>query len=194
MYSHCHNQTPLSFRFSAFEVTLSGFAGGEYLPLPASEGPAFPFLLTLDGYPTSPAIYAQGQRCSLNIKHSGNTRVSNIGTKERFGAHLRPFYFTTKCTWGAASSNNILGCEAPQPHDCSTALLQHRITLGSREPGQHPICILSSEDNEVTLKKYETSSDHPPLTFQGIRVNVIIHFARGAQWAEKFRPNALGLG
>jgi len=46
-------------------VTLSGFAGGEYLPLPASKGLAFPFLLTLDGYPTSPANYAQEQRCSL---------------------------------------------------------------------------------------------------------------------------------
>jgi len=49
-------------------VTLSGLAGGEYLPLPASKGLAFPFLLTLDGYPTSPAIYAQGQRFSPKIK------------------------------------------------------------------------------------------------------------------------------
>jgi hypothetical protein len=56
-----HRRTPLSFCFNAFEVTLSGFAGGEYLPLPASKGLAFPFLLTLDGYPTSPADYAQGQ-------------------------------------------------------------------------------------------------------------------------------------
>jgi hypothetical protein len=31
-------------------VTLSGLAGGEYLPLPASKGLAFPFLLTLEGY------------------------------------------------------------------------------------------------------------------------------------------------
>jgi hypothetical protein len=52
----------LSLRFNAFEVTLSGFAAGEYLPLPASEGLAFPFLLTLGGCPTSPATYAQGQR------------------------------------------------------------------------------------------------------------------------------------
>jgi len=35
----------------ASAVTLSGFAGGEHLPLPASEGRAFPFLLTLDGSP-----------------------------------------------------------------------------------------------------------------------------------------------
>ena len=54
--------TPLFLRFNASEVTLSGFAGGEYLPLPASNGPAFPFLLTLDGYPTSPGDCAQKQR------------------------------------------------------------------------------------------------------------------------------------
>jgi len=46
--------TPLFLRFNGSKVTLSGFAGGEYLPLPASKGPAFPFLLTLEGYPTSP--------------------------------------------------------------------------------------------------------------------------------------------
>jgi len=51
-------------------VTLSGLPGGEYLPLPASKGLAFPFLLTLDGYPTSPAIYAQGQRFSPEIKET----------------------------------------------------------------------------------------------------------------------------
>ena len=31
-------RTPLSLRFHAFEVTLSGFAGGEYLPLPVEFG------------------------------------------------------------------------------------------------------------------------------------------------------------
>jgi hypothetical protein len=66
-------RTPLSLRFKASEVTLSGFAGGEYLPLPASKGLAFPFLLTLDGYPTSPADYAHGQGCSprnsVNFTH-----------------------------------------------------------------------------------------------------------------------------
>jgi len=59
-HSHFYNRTPLSLRFSASEVTLSGLTGGECLPLPASKGPAFPFLLTLDGCPTSPAICAQG--------------------------------------------------------------------------------------------------------------------------------------
>ena len=34
-HSHFHNRTPLSLRFSASAVTLSEFAGGEYLPLPA---------------------------------------------------------------------------------------------------------------------------------------------------------------
>jgi hypothetical protein len=43
-------------------VTLSGFTGGEYLPLPASKGPAFPSPLTLDGCPTSLADYVQKQR------------------------------------------------------------------------------------------------------------------------------------
>ncbi len=49
----------LFLRFNTSKVTLSGFAGGEYLPLPASEGPAFPCLVTLDGYSTSSADYAQ---------------------------------------------------------------------------------------------------------------------------------------
>ena len=55
-------ENPLSLRFSTSGVTLSGLAGGEYLPLPVSKGPAFPFPLTLDGYPTPPADFAQGQR------------------------------------------------------------------------------------------------------------------------------------
>jgi len=45
-------------------MTLSGFAGGECFPLPASKGLAFPFLLTLDGCPISPGICAQEQWCS----------------------------------------------------------------------------------------------------------------------------------
>ncbi len=63
--------TPLFLRFKTPEVTLSGFTGGEYLPLPASKGPVFPSLLTLDGYPTSPADCAQKQRSPL--KNSGNS-------------------------------------------------------------------------------------------------------------------------
>jgi hypothetical protein len=51
-------------------VTLPGFAGGEYLPLPASKGPAFPFLLTLGGYPTFPANFAQEQGLSPKIEES----------------------------------------------------------------------------------------------------------------------------
>jgi hypothetical protein len=70
--------TPLSLRFSAYGVTLSGLAGGEYLPLPASKGPAFPFLLTLDGYPTPPADFAQGQRSSS--RKQSNTRTKNFNS------------------------------------------------------------------------------------------------------------------
>jgi len=70
---------PLSLRFCASEVTLSGLAGGEYFPLPASKGPAFPFLLTLDGYPTSPANYAQGQRFfSINPR---NSKTKNLNSR-----------------------------------------------------------------------------------------------------------------
>jgi len=50
---HVKDRFQLSFRFTTSALTLSGFAGGEYLPLPASEGLAFPFLLTLDGYPNA---------------------------------------------------------------------------------------------------------------------------------------------
>jgi hypothetical protein len=37
-------------------VTLPGFAGGEFLPLPASKGRVFPFLLILGGTPTASAM------------------------------------------------------------------------------------------------------------------------------------------
>jgi hypothetical protein len=53
---------------NASEATLSGLAGGEYLPLPVSKGPAFPFLLALDGFPTSPADFAHGQPCSPKVR------------------------------------------------------------------------------------------------------------------------------
>ena len=51
----------LSPRFRAFAVTLSGFADGEYLPLPRSKGGAFPFLLTFGGCPTAPSNFARGK-------------------------------------------------------------------------------------------------------------------------------------
>jgi hypothetical protein len=44
---------------TACAVTLPGLAGGEYSPLPASKGLAFPFLRVLGGYPTAPASFAQ---------------------------------------------------------------------------------------------------------------------------------------
>jgi len=51
----------LSPRFRAFAVTLPVFADGEYLPLPRSKGGAFPFLLTIGGYPTALSNFARGQ-------------------------------------------------------------------------------------------------------------------------------------
>jgi hypothetical protein len=51
----------LSPRFRAFAVTLPLFTDGECLPLRRSKGGAFPFLLTLGGYPTAPSNFARGQ-------------------------------------------------------------------------------------------------------------------------------------
>jgi len=72
-HSHFHNRTPLSLRFSASEVTLSGFTGGEYFPLPAE------FLC---------CSHAVLQCCCLKdectlrdngvLQNSGNTRGSNM--------------------------------------------------------------------------------------------------------------------
>jgi len=44
----------LSLRSQAHAVTQSGFAGGEFLPLPRSKGAAFPCLLILEGAPPLP--------------------------------------------------------------------------------------------------------------------------------------------
>jgi len=44
----------LSLRSQAHAVTQSGFAGGEFLPLPRSEGAGFPCLLILEGSPPLP--------------------------------------------------------------------------------------------------------------------------------------------
>jgi hypothetical protein len=52
----------LSLRSYPLAVTLSGFAGGKFLPFPASKGRAFPFLLTLDGTPTASAISLRDTR------------------------------------------------------------------------------------------------------------------------------------
>jgi len=65
--------TLLSLRFSAFEVTLSGVTGGEYLPLPRSKAlrwRGFPLLLTLGGCPTS-----LGKVTELQIDLSFKLRV-----------------------------------------------------------------------------------------------------------------------
>jgi len=84
-YSHFHNRTPLSLRFSASELTLSRFAGGEYLPLPASKGPAFPSpsasLRTSSAHPRWVPHLSSNLRSGTKVfsKNSGNTRGLNIG-------------------------------------------------------------------------------------------------------------------
>ena len=55
-------EDPLSPRFRAFAVTLPVFADGECFPLPRFKGGAFPFLLTLGGYPTALSNFARAQR------------------------------------------------------------------------------------------------------------------------------------
>jgi len=65
--------TPLFLHFNGSKVTLSEFAGGEYLPLPASEGPAFPFLLALEGYPTSPPDSLRNN--GVPLENSGNSSL-----------------------------------------------------------------------------------------------------------------------
>jgi hypothetical protein len=64
---------PLSFRFPCFPGEPFGAHRRGILTPQASKGLASPFLLTLDGYPTSPAMYAQGQRFSPKIKQSPET-------------------------------------------------------------------------------------------------------------------------
>jgi hypothetical protein len=75
-------KTPLSLRSHALAVTLPGFAGEEYLPLPRSKGGAFPFLLTLGGCPTASANVSQGQRCSLETQE-----ITENWHLDRFRAH-----------------------------------------------------------------------------------------------------------
>jgi len=48
------NGNLLSLHSQAHAVTQSGFAGGEFLPLPRSKGAAFPCLLILEGSPPLP--------------------------------------------------------------------------------------------------------------------------------------------
>ncbi len=52
--------TLISLRSLALALTLSGLAGGEYLPLPRSKGGVFPLLLILDGSPNASANVPQG--------------------------------------------------------------------------------------------------------------------------------------
>ncbi len=58
--------TLISLHSLALALTLSGLAGGEYLPLPRSEGGAFPFLLARDGDPNASANVPQGHERPQN--------------------------------------------------------------------------------------------------------------------------------
>jgi len=58
--------TPISLRSLALALTLAGLTGGEFLPLPRSEGGVFPFLLALDGSPNASANVPQGHERPQN--------------------------------------------------------------------------------------------------------------------------------
>jgi hypothetical protein len=91
----CHNSefsrgTLLSLRSYPLAVTLSGFAGGEFLPLPASKGRAFSFLLTLDGTPTASAMSLRDTK----LPTMGEVLIAILpwqdGNAELPNAHFRP--------------------------------------------------------------------------------------------------------
>ncbi len=63
--SNSSNGSLLSLRSQAHAVTLSGFAGGEFLPLPRSKGAVFPFLLILEGSPTASATSLRDSRAAI---------------------------------------------------------------------------------------------------------------------------------
>lgn len=56
----------LPFPSHALAVTLPGFAGGEFLPLPASEGRVFPFLLSPVGSPAGSTTSLKGKTLFQN--------------------------------------------------------------------------------------------------------------------------------
>jgi len=63
----CWKWKPSFLRFTAYAVTLSGLAGGEGLPLPASKGLAFPFLLALEGCPHRSSKLRSGTMASIKM-------------------------------------------------------------------------------------------------------------------------------
>ena len=69
-------KTSSSLRSDAPKVTLSGFSGGESLPLRRSKGAAFPSLLTLEGAPLLPRV-ALRQGC-LPPKEQGNSPAGEV--------------------------------------------------------------------------------------------------------------------
>ena len=56
----------ISLRSLALALTPSGRTGGEFLPLPRSEGGVFPFLPALDGSPNASANVPQGHEGPQN--------------------------------------------------------------------------------------------------------------------------------
>ncbi len=62
----CFDWTLISLRSLALALTLAGLTGGEFLPLPRSEGGVFPFLLALDGSPNASANVPQGTKGPQN--------------------------------------------------------------------------------------------------------------------------------
>jgi hypothetical protein len=65
----------LSHRLHAFEVTLLGLAGGEFLPLPRSKGAAFPSCSPAMGSPPLPLMSLKDKMLS---QKSGNSTLQKL--------------------------------------------------------------------------------------------------------------------
>ena len=86
---YLRRRTPLSlrcargqaFRSDALEVTLSGFAGGETLPLPRSEGGAFPFRSAELTTKPAPPLY-RGPRTLVSFTDNGVCQNSANSTQK----------------------------------------------------------------------------------------------------------------
>jgi len=100
IFFHAEEKT-LVPSLNASKVTLSGFARAEYLPLPASKGPAFPFPLTLGGYPTFPANFAQGQ--GLSPKSEEASERKNLKSRSEL-----VFPFLTNKTNQTNTTNQLI--------------------------------------------------------------------------------------
>jgi len=71
---------PIIPSLHGFRSDPIGFAGGEYLPLPASKGLAFPFLLTSVGTPLLPAnLRSEIMGSTQNPRNSRGDRLDKRG-------------------------------------------------------------------------------------------------------------------